>query len=227
MPSVADQLVGFDPAQIEALAARQDRDRNLADLGGGEDELGVRRRLFQGFQQRVEGRAGEHVHLVENVGLVACRCRRIADCVVDLAYVVDAVVGRGIHFQHVHMPAFHDRLAVNAERRHADGGRGNAAVGELVIERARQDARGRGLADTAHAGQDPGLRDAPGLERIRERAHHRVLSDQVFKVGRTVFACKHAIGAGSNRGRRKRGVVHRVRRAGSPANGVNGCLVGG
>ena len=52
-----DQQRRIDAAQIEALAARQHRDRHLADLGGGEDELGVRRRLFQRLEQRVEGRA--------------------------------------------------------------------------------------------------------------------------------------------------------------------------
>ena len=51
-----DQHVRLDAAQIEALAARQDGDRDLADFGGGENELHVRRRLFQRLQQRVEGR---------------------------------------------------------------------------------------------------------------------------------------------------------------------------
>jgi len=39
----------LDPAQVEALAAGEDGHRNFSDLGGGEDELGVRRRLFQGL----------------------------------------------------------------------------------------------------------------------------------------------------------------------------------
>ena len=53
-----DQQRGIDAAQIEALAAREHRHRHLADFGGGEDELGVRRRLFQRLEQRVErGRA--------------------------------------------------------------------------------------------------------------------------------------------------------------------------
>ena len=42
----------LDAAQVEALAARQDRHRHLADLGGGEDELHMRRRLFERLQQR-------------------------------------------------------------------------------------------------------------------------------------------------------------------------------
>ena len=66
-----DQQRGIDAAQIEALAARQHRHRHLADFGGGEDELGVRRRLFQRLEQRVERGARQHVHFVEDIDLVA------------------------------------------------------------------------------------------------------------------------------------------------------------
>ena len=117
------QQRGIDPAQIEALAARQHRDRHLADFGGGEDELGVRRRLFQRLQQRVEGRARQHVHFVEDIDLVARRDRRVADGVVDLAHVVDAVMRGGVHLDDVEMAAFHDGLAMDAEHRHVDGRR--------------------------------------------------------------------------------------------------------
>ena len=65
------QHCSVDAAQVEALAARQHRHRHFADFSGGENEFGVRRRLFQRLQQRVEGRAGEHVHFVEDIDLVA------------------------------------------------------------------------------------------------------------------------------------------------------------
>ena len=45
----------LDPLEVEALAARQDSDRHLADLGRGHDELGVGARLFQRLEQGVEG----------------------------------------------------------------------------------------------------------------------------------------------------------------------------
>ena len=79
--------------------------------------------------------------------------------------------------------------------------------GQLVIERARQDARRRGLADPAHAGEYPGLWNAAALEGVRNRAHHRVLADQIGEGRRPVFAREYAIGAGriGHLGRR---VVH-------------------
>ena len=188
------QQRGIDAAQIEALAARQHGHRHLADFGGGEDELGVRRRLFQRLEQRIEGGARQHVHFVEDVDLVARRHRRVADGVVDLAHVLDAVVRGGVHLDDVEMPAFHDRLAVHAEHRHVDGRPGDRAVRQFVIERAGEDARRRGLADAAHAGEDPGLRNASGLEAVRDRAHHGVLADQIVEGRGPVFARQHAVG---------------------------------
>ncbi len=98
---VLHQRRGVDPAQVEALAARQHRHRHLADFGRREDELRVRRRLFQRLQQRVERRGRQHVHFVEDVDLVARVDRRVAHRVVDLAHVVDAVVRGGVHLDHV------------------------------------------------------------------------------------------------------------------------------
>ena len=51
----AHHLADGRPAEVEALAARQDGGRHLVRLGGGEDEDDVRRRLLEGLQQRVEG----------------------------------------------------------------------------------------------------------------------------------------------------------------------------
>lgn len=64
----------------------------------------------------------------------------------------------------------------------------------LVVERARQDARRGGLADAAHARQHPRLRDAPGGERVGQRAHHRLLADQFGEIGRPVLAGQDPIG---------------------------------
>jgi hypothetical protein len=67
----------LDPAQVEALAAREDRDRDLADLGGREQELHMGRRLLERLEERVERRGAEHVHLVDDVDLVARRGRPV------------------------------------------------------------------------------------------------------------------------------------------------------
>ena len=92
------------------------------------------------FRKRVERLLGQHVDLVDDVDLVARRDRRIADAVDDLANVVDAGMRGGVHLEHVHVPRFHDGLAMDAQARHVDR-RGAGAVGHLVIEaRARMRA---------------------------------------------------------------------------------------
>ena len=162
------------------------------------------RRLFQRLQQAVEGGLRKHVHFIDDVDLGARRDRAIARVLDDLAHVVDAGVRGGVHLDHVDMARIHDRLAMRAEFRHFDAGSIDLA-GQAVVEGARENARGRRLADPAHAGQDIGLMDAIGFERIGEGAHHRLLADQVGEAGGAVFAREHAIGRapwrGSGRGR--------------------------
>ena len=179
--------------QVETLAARQDGDRNFADLGRGEDELHMRRRLFQRLQQRIEGVLRQHVHFVDDVDLVARLDRRIAHALDDLAHVVDAGIGGGVHLDHVDMARFENGRAVGRHFRHVD--RGPARI----VEGAGDEPRGRRLADAAHAGQHIGLGDAPGREGIGQGAHHRFLADQVGEGLRAVFAGEDAITGGRSR----------------------------
>src|SRR4029077_13769667 len=67
------------------------------------------------------------------------------------------------------------------------------AVRQFVIERASKDAGGRRFSDAAHAGEDPGLRDAAALEGVRKRSHHGVLTDEIIEACPPVFACEPAI----------------------------------
>ena len=91
------------------------------------------------------------------------------------------------------MAAFHDRL-ISARRASAwSRSARHRAVGQFIVERAREDARRRRLADAAHAGEHLGLRDAAGLEGVGERAHHRALADQIVEGRRAVFARQHAV----------------------------------
>ena len=203
----ADQFGGLDAAQIEALAARQDRHRHFADFGGGEDELHMRRRLFQRLEERVEGLLRQHVHFVDDVDLVARRRRRIAHALDDLADVVDAGVRGRVHLLHIDMAGFGDGDA-RARRRRRDGWSAPCALAVRAdaVEGARDDARGRGLADAAHAGEHEGMRDAPRGEGVGQRLDQRILADQAGEIGRAVFARQHAIGRTFQVARGRRGI---------------------
>ena len=185
------KLAALDALQVEALAARQHRYRHLARLGGGEDELHMIGRLFQRLEQAVEGLLGQHVHLVDDVDLVARGIRLVVRTIDQLADVVDAGMRGGVHLDHVEMPALENGPAMHALRRHVEGWTGGAR--RLVIERARDQPCGCGLADAAHAGQHIGLGDAPRSERVPERAHHGLLAYQLGEDLGPVFAGKRGV----------------------------------
>ena len=192
--------VHLDALQIEALTARQHRHRHFAHLGGGEDELHMLGRLFQRLEQTVEGLLRQHMHLVDDVDLVAGGVGLVVGAVDQVADVVDAGMGGRVHLHHVEMPALQDGAAVLALLAHVQ--RRPAIAREAhIVERARDQPRGGGLADPAHAGEHIGLRNAPGGEGIAQGLDHGVLADQLGEDLGPVFARQGRMAA---RGRRRR-----------------------
>src|SRR3984885_14114226 len=195
LAQMGDHWPRLDAPQIEANAARAHRDRHLVDFGGRKQKLDVLGRLFEGLQETVEGLLREHVHFVDDIDLGARRNRAIARVLDDLAHVVDAGMGSRVHLDDVDMARLHDRLTVDAKLGHVDTRLVDLA-GQGIVERAGENAGRRRLADAAHAGQDIGLMDAARGEGIGERAHHRLLADEVLEANRPVFSRQHPIGSG-------------------------------
>ena len=73
-------------------------------------------------------------------------------------------------------------------------GRAGLLAGLGVVQRPGDDAGRGGLADAAHARQHIGLRDPAALEGVPQRAHHRILADQIVEGLRAVFAREDEIG---------------------------------
>ncbi len=187
-----DHVFRFYPAQVETLTARQHRHRHFADLGGGEDEFHMRGRFFQRLEQRVEGAGAKHMHFVDDVDLVACRGSPVMHRVYDLADVTHAGARCGVHLHHVDMAAFHDRHAMFAFPARVDRW-ATLAVRPDAVHPLGNDPGGGGFTGAADAGHDKGLGDAVGLECVSEGTHHRVLSDEVGKGFRPVFAGENLI----------------------------------
>ena len=181
-----DHHFGFDPAKVEALAAREHGDGHLADLGRGEDEFHMRGRLFERLEERVEGARRQHVNFVDNVDLVARRRCAIGHRVNDFADVADARAAGGVHLEHVDVAALRDRHAMLALTAGISG-RATLAVRPDAVHPLGDDPRGGGFPRASDARHDEGLRDAVGLERVPERPDHRVLSDEVGKGLGAVF----------------------------------------
>ena len=131
----------------ELQTAREHGDRNLLRIGRREHKLHMLRRFFERFEHRVERALREHVHLVDQVHLVASGGRGVARVVDDLAHVVDAGVRRRIKLQQIgEAPS----INVDACLTDPTGRGGNAG---LAIQSFRKDARDRRLAHAASAGQ--------------------------------------------------------------------------
>jgi hypothetical protein len=188
---VGDQLCAREAAEVEARHPREDRRRELVDLGGGEDEGDVLGRLLEGLQQGVEGRAGEHVHLVDDVDLAAGGLRQVADLVAEVANVLDAVVAGAVDLDHVDRAALGDRGALVAhvarvDRRAFDA---HQALGEQ--------ARGGGLAEASPAAEEVRVMDPVVGDRVGQGAGDVLLTDQVREALRAVLACEDDVGHGS------------------------------
>src|SRR5207247_2150221 len=160
-----------DRAEVEPLDAREDRRGHVARVGRREDEDDVGRRLLERLQERVERGLGQLVHLVDDVDLVAPARRRILRVLAERADLLDATVRRAVDLDDVHE---RPGLALAAHGA-SPAGLGARPLG--IEERPRQEPRRRGLADATRAREEVGVGDAPGRERVPERARDRVLAD--------------------------------------------------
>jgi len=70
--------------------------------------------FFEGFEEGVEGRGGEHVGFVQDVYFVAALWGGQVDLVGEEAYVVYAIVGGGVQFNQVEGSAFGEASARGA-----------------------------------------------------------------------------------------------------------------
>ncbi len=190
---VADDMTRRHLLEVELEAARQHRHRDLLRIGGRQDELDVRRRLFERLEHRIERVVGEHVHLVDHIDLEARIARRIDRLFQQLGHLVHATVGCRIHLDVVDETAGVDRAASLALSAWL-GGDPALPVRPGAIERLGQDARQRGLADPARAREQISVVQPLRAQGMGQRTDHVLLANQRFEVPGTVFAGEDLIG---------------------------------
>ena len=162
--------------QVELQAARENRYRDLLRIGGRQQELHVRRRLFQRLEQRVEAGGREHVHLVDQVHLVTPPGRRKLHVVHEVARLLHLGPRRRVHLDEVDEAALVDLLAgpALAARR---GGRAMVAV-----EALRQHPGQGGLADATGPGEQECVVHSAPVERVAQGTHDMLLPHQLVEV---------------------------------------------
>ena len=176
-----------DALEAVPLAAGEDRRRDFVQFRRRKDEHEVRRRFLEDFQQGVECRGAEHVHLVDDIHALAHIGGGEHRLVAQGAHVVHAVVGRGVELDHVE-----DRPVVDA----AAGGALIARIAVnrvLAVDRLGQDLGAGGLAGAARADEQVGMGQPSGLDLLFQRLGNMLLADDVVKRLRPVFAVESLI----------------------------------
>ena len=171
-----------NPREIEPLAPRMDRDRDLFRLRRAKYELHVLRRLLQRLQKRVERLPRQHVDFVDDVNLVPRAAGTHGDVLAKLANFIDAAVARPVDLDHVHVAPLADgeanvALVARRRRRPLD-----------AIQALRQNPGGRSLADPARATEQISVPHAVGRNRPGHRPRDVLLPDQLLEGLRAVAA---------------------------------------
>ncbi|CRN03237.1 hypothetical protein [Pseudomonas sp. 34 E 7] len=182
-----DHPLGGHVLQGELQAPRQNRRRKFLRVGGGQDEFDVGRRLFQGFQQRVEGMAGQHVHFVDQVDLEAATARCVLHVVEQFTGVFDLGAARGVDLDQVDETPFVDLAAYRTGAARCRGDTG------FTIQAFGDDARNGGLAHAAGTGEQVGVVQPLAVQGIDQSLEHMGLADHFAERARTPFTCKNLI----------------------------------
>ncbi len=166
-----------EPERI-VVRARADGAEHLVGLGGREDELDVRRRLFDELQQGVEALRGHHVRLVEDEDLEAVATGGESRPLTQVARIVDAVVTGRVDLDDV------ERSAAGARELHAAGARATRGVRRTLgaVQAAGEDARGGRLSAAARTGEQIRVTDAVAAQSRHERIGHLRLPDHLAEV---------------------------------------------
>ncbi len=166
------------------LAARADGLRNILRRSGRQHEDHVSGRFLQSLEQSVEGRVGDLMGFVENVNLEAVARGAIARGLAQLANFVNAAIGGGVDFDHVHgiSGANFDAGIANSARL------GDRLVRRAAVQRHRQNARDGGLADAAMSAENVAVGGASLLDGVFQGAGDVVLPDDFGEFLRAVFA---------------------------------------
>ena len=173
--------------QMKLQAARQYGDGELLRIRGGQQEFHIGGRLFQGFEQRIEAVARQHVHFIDEVHLETTTGRTVLHVVEQLSGVFHLGAGRRIDFQQIDEIALIDLAAGIAHTARM------AADPLLAVEALGQNAGDGGLAHPAGPAQQVGMVKPSLIQGIGQGSQHMLLADHLFKRMGAPFARQNLI----------------------------------
>ena len=178
-----------DQAERVDLHPALDGVGDVLQLGGGQHEDGVGRRLFDDLQQGVEGLGAEHVHFIDDVDPVAAEGGAGLRLLPQGPGIGHGGPAGGVDLDDVQAAV---RLLGSPAGIAHTAGRGGGTLG--AVEGPSQDAGRAGLARAAHAGEEVGLVDAAALlgplEGVGQGLHAALLPHEVGQGTGTVLEGK-------------------------------------
>ena len=190
----ADGLRRHGP-QIELQTTGQHGHGYLLRVRGSQHKLEVVGGFFQCFQHGVERRVAKHVHLVNHENLEAPLYRLVDGLLQQCLHLVHPTVGGSIQLGVIDKAAAVD---VGTGLAYPAGCRSDVAlpVWPLTIERLGQNARHRGFADAAGAGEKVSMVQPLCGQRVTKRLNHMVLPHHFGEIAGPIFAGEHKVGHG-------------------------------
>ena len=164
------------------VGSRTNRADDLLWLGGGENELDVRRRLLNQLQQSVEALRRDHVGLVDDVNLVAAGDRGKKCAFAKLTGVIHTAVASRVDLDDVN-GAWPARRQIYTRLADATRVRSRAL---FAVKAAGQDSRGRGFTATAGAAEQICVIDLVIFDRPHQRFGDVILTDDFLERVRAV-----------------------------------------
>ena len=187
MSQVFHDTLGRHALQGKLQATRQNGHRQLLRVGGCQQELDVRRRLFKGLEQRIEGMPGEHVHFVDQVDLETPTAGCVLHVFQQLTSIFDLGTTGRVHLDEVDKTAFIDFPTDRA----LPAGRG--ADTRFAVQALGDDPRNGGLAHATGTGEQVGMVQTLAVQSVDQGFEHVCLADHLAERTRTPFACKNLI----------------------------------
>src|SRR4051812_41653221 len=102
-------ILNPDTVKIEDLASGQDRWEYLMLFGGRQYKDGIVRRFFQRFQEGVESCLRQHVHLIDDVYLIAAGLGWYAHLLYQAADIINRIIRSGIQLVNIERTAVLER----------------------------------------------------------------------------------------------------------------------
>ena len=181
---MARDVLHRDTLEVVNLTAREDGGENLVLLSRRQDEDGVGRWLFEGLEEGIEGRCREHMHLVNDIDLVATKGGRHLHLLGELTDVLDRVVGRSIQLEDVEGALLFEGTTALA---HAT--RFPLSREVLAVDGTCQDTRRCRLPHPTWPTEEVGVGELPREDSGAECGSHSFLTDDTTEGIGAIFAC--------------------------------------